>query len=370
MLKYSLKNLKYKIFDKPVSFIMSETYIFMCILALFFCYGVAGNFYLMNRDKDADIGERSMLFYFDTENGDVTLEEVYNFIAGMDSGQIADVHYANAVVEGNGECFGISENGIKYYPDEGINVRKNGWLIKGRFYSEDEFNRGDKVIVIPDVEKHGNMYSYDKKTETAIYNGEKYKVIGMLDLEMGVMIPITAYAGDSVVNQLYIEFNRVMTKKGYKSMVANAYNTFDNKFRVTEMKFDNAEQKRFYKKMLVQETLIIIVVVINLILIFIHMAKKHKIKNNIYFICGMNRHKIINTALLEWAFMIVPVYMAAVLIFDLKLKKILSSIYPYITECVDLTAYRIITCIFVFVLVLMDTIAVNSQVRIKDGVFR
>lgn len=369
MLKYSLKNLKYKICDKPVSFIMSETYIFMCILALFFCYGVAGNFYLMNRDRAADYKERIILFDFDTENGAVTLEEVYHFIEDMDSGQIADVHYANAVVEGNGECFGISENGIKYYPDEGINCRKNGWFISGRFYSEDEFNRGDKVIVIPDVEKHGNLFSYDKKTETAIYNGEKYKVIGMLDLP-GVMMPITSYAGDSVVNQLYIEFNRVITKNSYKSMVANAYNVFDNKFRVTEMKFDDAEQKRFYKKMLVQETLIIIVVVINLILIFIHMAKKHKIKNNIYFICGMNRHKIINTVLFEWALMIVPVYMAAVLIFDLKLKEILSAIYPYITECIDLTAYRIITCIFVFVLVLMDTIAVNSQVRIKDGVFR
>lgn len=369
MLKYSLKNLKYKICDKPASFIMSETYILMCILALFFCYGVAGNFYLMNRDKDADFHERSLLFYFDTENGAVTLEEVYAFIAGMDSGQIADVHYANAVVEGNAECFGISENGITYYPDEGINVRKNGWLIKGRSYSEDEFNRGDKVIVIPDVEKCGNLFSYDKKTETAIYNGEKYKVIGMLDIP-DIMMPITSYAEDSVVNRLYIEFHRVITKNSYKSMVANAYNTFGNKFRVTEMKFDDKEQKRFYKKMLVQETLIIIVVVINLILIFIHMAKKHKMKNNIYFICGMNRPKIINTALFEWALMIVPVYMAAVLIFDLKLKESLSSIYPYITECVDLTAYRIITCVFVFVLVLMDTIAVNSQVRIKDGVLR
>lgn len=369
MLKYSLKNLKYKICDKPVSFIMSETYIFMCILALFFCYGVAGNFYLMNRDRDAEHKEKYILFYFDTENGAVTLGEVYNFIAGMDSGQIADVDYAYAVVEGNGECFGISENGIKYYPDEGINCRKNGWFISGRFYSEDEFNRGDKVIVIPDVEKCGNLFSYDKKTETAIYNGEKYKVIGMLNFP-DVMMPITSYAEDSVVNQFTVEFNSVITKKGYKSMVANAHNAFDNKFRVTEMKFDDMEQKRFYKKMLVQETLIIIVVVINLILIFIHMAKKHKNKNNIYFICGMNRAKIMNTALFEWAFMIVPVYMAAVLIFDLKLKERLSAIYPYITECIDLTAYRIITCIFVFVLVLMDTIAVNSQVRIKDGVFR
>ncbi|MCM1084562.1 MAG: hypothetical protein NC393_07160 [Clostridium sp.] len=370
MLKYSLKNLKYKICDKPVSFIMSETYIFMCILALFFCYGVAGNFYLMNRDRDADVGERAMLFHFDTENGDVTLQEVYNFIADMDSGQIVDINYANAVVEGNGECFGISENGIKYYSEEGINYRKNGWLIKGRFYSEDEFNRGDKVIVIPDVEKYGNMYSYDKKTETAIYNGEKYKVIGMVDMGQGVSIPITAYSGDSVVNELYIEFNRVMTKTSYNSMIANAHNAFNNKFRVNEMKFDNAEQKRFYRKMFIQETLIIIVVVINLILIFIHMAKKHKIKNNTYFICGMSRQKIINTVLLEWTFMIAPVYIMAVLIFDLKLKKILSTIYPYITECIDLTVYRIITCIFVFVLALMDTVAVNSQVRIKDGVFR
>lgn len=370
MLKYALKNIKYKICDKPVLFILTEAYMLVCILALFFCYGVAGSFHLMNNDREADVMEKNIQFSFDTENGEVTLEEVYHFVDGMDTGQIKKVYYAYASVCNSSECFGISETGIKYASGEGDNYRKNGWFLSGRFYSEDEFNRGDKVIVIPDVEKYGNIHSYDPETETAIYNEETYKVIGMMDNEFDVLLPITSYPDDSTVDFFGICFDGIITKNSYNSMIANAHHSFGNKFRVTEVKFDDAEQKRFYKKMFIQELLVIIVVVINLMLMLIHMTSCSKNKNSIYFICGMDRQKIINTMLAEWAVMLAPVYIAAVLIFDIFLKERLAVIYPYIAECTDLSVYRSITCIFIFLLAVMDTFAVMGQVRVKGGAYR
>lgn len=370
MFKYALKNIKHQIGDKPVSFFLTEAYMLVCILVLFFCYGVAGNFHLMTNDREAGSHEKEICFYFDTENGKVTLEDIYHFVDEMDKGQIKKVYYAYACVCKSTECFGISENGIKYDSGEGENYRKNGWFLSGRFYSEDEFNQGDKVIVIPDVERYGNMYSYDPETETAIYNGELYKVIGMMDVDVDVLLPITSYPDDSTVDFFGISFDGIITKSSYNSMLANAYHSFGDKFRASEVIFNAAEQKRFYKKMFIQELLIIIVVVINLVLMLIHMAKCSKNKNSIYFLCGMNRQKIINTMLAQWALMLVPMYVMAVFVFDVFFKERLAVIYPYIAECIDLNVYRFITCIFIALLAFMDTFAVMSQVRIKGGAYR
>ncbi|MDD4493537.1 MAG: hypothetical protein PHV32_04195 [Eubacteriales bacterium] len=79
-------------------------------------------------------------------------------------------------------------------------------IIKGRYFSNEEINNSDKVIIIPSNYLIDGMEYYE-------IIGEKYKVVGVSNSFNRAVLPYTHFLnGDFALSEVYITFDSVLNK--------------------------------------------------------------------------------------------------------------------------------------------------------------
>ncbi len=246
-LRYALKNLIKAIKNKPLSFVLTEVYILVSVLALFFCYGIAGNYELLMRQSDAAYEEKCVYIQFNediyTDGSSASLAEVNEFLAGLQAVTQLDMKIVSSYILVGGNVIDISygfDGGAFTYPEyKADNFSRNNWLMSGRYFTEEEFKQGKKVVVIPDIIQYGDLYSYDSERNSIILDGEEYSVIGILDCPF-IDLPVTSVKEETIVQDMLIEMKHIVTKDEYTDIKNNVRQMFGDAAYFHEMNFDVA----------------------------------------------------------------------------------------------------------------------------------
>lgn len=367
-IKYAFKNLIKTICNKPISFLITEIYMCLCILAMYFCYGVAGNYNTLIEQSEASYQEECVMLKFNEKTTNIA--GIKKYLSCLQTYTLNDVDTISSYIAVDNMVIdtGYRFDGERFtYPiTKANNSLKNNWFVSGRYFTESEFDNGEKVIVIPKEQTDNDKYIYNKDKKVVLLNGSEYKIVGFMDCPF-TDLPITSVSEDCYVYDMLFHMQHIISKDIYNDIKDNAVICFGDDVCVQEMVFNGTEQRNFYKKMIIQESFVILVAGINILILFIYIIMSQREKITSYFLCGYSNVKIYTTIMFQWIFMVLPMNLLAFVLFEFKLKNKFKIFYPYFETCININAYAVITLIFYGVLVALGLLVVFGILYKKNN---
>lgn len=348
-IRYALKNINVSIKKSGIRFFFNEVFILCCFILVFFSIGVAGHYAIKQREEMADEEQKNVFMQFENTNSEICIGDLYEFFDNLSDSSLITLEYAASYIEIDGviiDCVYEYRDGAIVRSDGNTrNIVKNNWLYSGRCITEDEYNTGQKVAMIPlSWIEEGNSI-YDAGDNSIMLGTDRYSVIATLD-DTRCRIPITALPKDAKVIDLCLGYDVIVTRTIYEDVKEAASEVF-GEFTISDMKFDGDANARLFKQIMLQQIVIIIMICVNLTVLLISVLLSNVDKMKIYYTCGMTTRKIVDIYLVQWSVMVLPMYMAAVVLFDRFLKGMFVQYYSYMNEFVSTDVYLLVGFVFV-----------------------
>lgn len=371
---YSIKNIQHMIKNNFGIFLVIILTMFVSFEIFFFSIGLFSQY--SKRLEDSEIDSYAMGFGI---NESLTKGEISDLMKKLDS---ADVSYLTCFSQTNVSgidesvpvCFYLQNNNGKIgYSDYVFNNMENDSVLRsGRFFTQEEFEKGEKVAVIMGDGSDLQMTPTPAQDDVISAFGNEYRVIGVIDPNnesyyfYSIYVPFDSLDDDTeIVNECYISFNKKITVSQYDEFKDLISDSFGDKISVYECQMDLKSNNSFYSAVIIIAVLISVISTLNISIVYNYIILRRKRQHRIFCICGADTRRLTFQTSNEIAALILPTGVVSALIYHFMFVPLLSLKFQIINDIYNVKLYTIVIGIY-FVLSYCFVLVI-SHINIKKS---
>lgn len=358
---YIFKNIKNFAKNESIMFLLLLIGLTVSFGVLFFAVGL---FYQYNKNlEDNEIDNYAVGF---TINDVVTKSDFESFADKIPQKLMNDVSYmtcfSTAKVSGvkddvpltfyleydNGKL-GFSKEVFKPMLDEMI-------IINGRFFSQKEYENGDKVAIVMGKSQYYQNVPSPKGTDSITVSGEKYKVIGTLNpdnsnYDIGsVYIPFSSLPDDTELSDsIYLSLSKKITKSEYNQFSEFIDSYFGNKITMNKTAMDLKSDTAYYFTIILVSFCIALLSALNISVLYSYIISKRKRQLDIFRLCGGKSLNLCTITAGEIAVIIAPIGILSALIYSKLMLPLISEKFSLISQAYTPLTYFCIIAVYTIV---------------------
>jgi len=367
-MKYIFKNL--------VSFTKSEAMIFtlviICIITssfiINFSYGLYQNYNVVKVEEDSDLTE----ILITINNPElVTKEKIREcaFSITKETNNNISMYYVSPIIEpfytkelegygwgGFDIRFTVKNNNI--YPCEMFseNLKKNGNLINGEYFTPEQEMNGSLVAIVREVNTFDLDFDCTTNITTRVEGDERwvkiqdkeYKVIGYHTQGALPYIPFESLDNETQFKGIIgLDFIKSITRPQYNDIRLHFENTFGSAVSFPDLDIPEAENYYLYNTIIMISILIAALAAINFAILYKYILSKRTKMLTIFRICGCTKVKVLTMFLSECMLIAIPLFAATTVIYDRIVLPKLGQHFEYIESAYSIKLYLLIFCIYI-----------------------
>ncbi len=342
-------------------FIMLIITIFFSTVIMLFSYGLYNN-YKVSKLKYTNDQTTLIMSLSDSqqpENMPVTKYEIEHCLSKLSANTCNRIKLVwttqnidNLLVESR---FRYSEHNYMSYPETMDNIRNSGLYISGRYFSESEYQSGERVLIA------GENYADD--SGKFLLQGENFRVISVINIPNYLEIAFTALKDDTTVSMITFLFEYPPTSAQYTEICDVFRKELKERVTIHEMEPFYQEDYAFYNTIIIVSILIAIVAAANIMILYNYVLMKRKRTLSVFMICGCSKLRAAFLFLCESLIVSIPCFFLSALIYHKFFLRMLALKFPYIAEAYSLRLYFTAFLIYIGVCGIGMFILCNSVVH-------
>lgn len=448
---YVFKNLKAQFTKQRLLSLLLVLNIVVSCLVICFSYGLYQNYNMVLQEGEEE--ELSMLEVFiDSENADFLYD--YNLIAyssvtpqmitdltkelyenlngnfaSVQCDVIIDSPFFVFLCENEGEFVGTSsvdpEELDDFYYDDSFEpfytkltceVSYDGEKIidayGDKYFTEDQYNNGDKVVVVADECFDERCHQYitfntpilstmyidgfrrilPEGTESIIIGGDRYDIISVLpkkDMPQNftyMRLPITSLPESAVISAEFfsslegksaqcfiIHLNEPVTRSQYEAIQSCLSSVMGDTVYLQPMEFTDATEIYYYKTVMLISVFIAVLAAINMAILYRYILEKRSRELAVFRICGCSKGKASASYLLECLLINAPLFALTQLLYHKLIMPRLTGLFPNMAGAYSFKLYAAIFGIYiaasmlVMITMILFTVRRHSLVALKSA---
>lgn len=241
-------------------------------------------------------------------------------------------------------------------------------LLSGRYISNEEEANGERVVMI-DKSLRDSYHTLFKGEETAVINGEEFKIIGTHSTSEFI-VPLLSIPEDMVLREnIYIDFEKPVTRRQYTELESTAEKILPGVLVFSAQEFTDEQSVLIYKNMIAVSVLIAALTMVNFAVLYCFILKKRTRTLAIMRICGCTRGRAQMICLGECCLICVPTFLLGMLTYIPLLHGVLGNMFEYIEEAYSPAVYALLFAVFVGVLLIVMGILLPRLIcrNVKEG---
>jgi hypothetical protein len=258
--------------------------------------------------------------------------------------------------------FDIEENQIVRSDYVMDNMKKNGILTEGRFFTKKEYEDGmDAAIIFDQKWNAGNTPFTDsmKVDETHILlNGKKYQIIGKQSIYADLpMIPITSLEGDTILfDFISFEFGHGVNSEEYNELKQEVEENFGELATLETLNLPDNDKVYLYNTMILVAVFVALISGINFAILYRYILQSREQSLRVLQLCGMTKGRGIFHFIAECFVLVTPAYLLAVLLFANVFLPNAADWFYYMQESYSLSVYGALFGIYYGISLLILTV--------------
>lgn len=365
--KYLIGNLKSFILDSHFVAVMMLVNVVTAAIIINFSYGLYQNFNIII-ERGAEGSDTMNIFFVNSgmnEGEYVSKKEFMDCIY-----EIAEyeetleekcvVFAADGIVEGDKYDFsfnikngklGISETLVK-------NLRNNGMLTRGSYWSDMDEREGNYVALCYDKTRFDNdapvLDRIQADENTLIIDGKEYQILGyQIWTSDGAMIPITSVDDSVCMENLSIIFDRGITRDTFNRISETFVNALGNRVYILDIPVIDKDSLYTYRTVILIALLIALIAGLDFVILYRYITDKRSKRVAIYRLCGMRRGKLVAICFSECMILTIPLYLLGMVIFAKSILPGLSRYFPYMEPSYSTKLYLLLFFLYIGVSAVM-----------------
>lgn len=248
------------------------------------------------------------------------------------------------------------------------NLIKNGNLISGEYFSDEQEANGDLVAIIRDVINEEDDTDCTKTITTRVegdqrwieIQGKEYKVIGYHTQLLTPYFPFESLDEDTTFQMIAIHFNKPITSSVYNEIKEHFESTFGSAITVPDLEIPEPENYYLYNTIILISILIAILAAINFAVLYKYILSKRTKTLAVFRICGCTKAKVLRMFLSECMKIAIPLFAATTLIYDKLVLPKLGQHFEHIESAYSIKLYLLIFRIYIAATLIVLMIMISS----------
>lgn len=218
----------------------------------------------------------------------------------------------------------------------------NFYMIKGRFFTYEEYASDKNLIVLP-IEGKEELLG-----ETIDFLGKKYTVIGFSG-DTGSQVPFKTVGGDNTIKYISILDDNVIMIQDYYKLREAFVSVMGDQVLFPPVNAVDFSEIKFFNSIIYISVALAVVSAINLAILFRYVLNSRRKQLAIFLINGCTRNKLRRMYIIEILIISVTVFLVFSCVYHFVILPKLSFFFDYIAEM-----YNIRTYISMFVIYLIS----------------
>lgn len=233
----------------------------------------------------------------------------------------------------------------------------------GRYFNEEEFNHGEKVVV---------SGIHDKDVgDICVINGEEYKVVGHFtdgmysfgDKIESVDMPYTAASDNMRITSICIDLTTLPTVSEYNYFATKIFDLCNYECDVyLPEKFSN-ETKDMYQTYMIIAAIMLGMSAINIGIVYGYILKLRKKNNAVISLCGGNKRDIVLINLVEIVLLCVVSYGVSIILFKWFIIPNLRDTFVYFEKIFEGQIYLDMFAMYIMTVIIVGTYNIIKVLR-------
>lgn len=366
-MKYIFKNIKLFYTEEKFLFGLTFLTIFVSVLMVHFSYGLYQSYMLEKELVSVDQTYLSVQMNYELEkyNQDdetggyrlksnktkqyITLAQFYRLVKELSKSFQEDLVSVDLRAEVDNYPlefgFNIEDNKIVRSDYVMSNMKKNGILTEGRYFTKKEYDDGmDSAIIFDQKWNAGNTPFTDNMKiddDHILLNGKKYKIIGKQSIYADLpMIPITSLKEDTIIfDFISFEFGHGVNSEEYNELKQAVEENFGELASLETLNLPDNDKVYLYNTIIIVSVFIALISGINFAILYRYILQSREKSLRILRICGMTKQKGIIYFITECILLVTPAYLSAVLVFAGIFLPKAGSWFYYMQKSYPMTVY-------------------------------
>lgn len=318
-MKYTLKNIK--------SFVQTEKMIFilvlLCIISssfiINFSYGLYQNYHVIREEEESDLYEFEISFNNDLSDNYASKDKIKQVVLSFSDSLNDSIdmymitpHIEEIPAETYGTTFirfCVKDSKISPCKLFEENMEQYGTLVSGEYFTEEQENNGENVVLVFDDE--GSLNSLTEKlkssNDTILFQDKEYKIVGVQKMHP-IIVPFDSLNGDTPINFISFHFIKPLTRTQYDEIKEKVLLTFGDIAVVPDLDIPESENYYLYNTIIAISILIAILSSINFAVLYQYILSKRRKTLGVFMLCGCTRLKALKVFLSECMLITIPVF--------------------------------------------------------------
>lgn len=247
-------------------------------------------------------------------------------------------------------------------------VEGSGSLSDGNYFSAEQIENGELVCLAgseninwsgDEPQKWQEKYSPGPDGKYTV-DGKEYTCIGHID-SIVPWVPVTTVADDCYIQQLYMEFEKPVTRRIYTEITELLRETYGEMAEIPALDIQEVDSTKFYNTLLVLCVLLAAVsgIVVSVLYEYILLQRKRQLA--VYRLCGMTRRKAEALYFLECLLLSAVLYLLAVLLFHFALLPYLEGTFEYIRASYSVYSYALLGILYTGIISVILYLMIRRQ---------
>lgn len=251
------------------------------------------------------------------------------------------------------------------------NLKKNGNLINGQYFSEDQEANGERVALVRIIEDELDL-GCTKTITTRVEDdkrwveiqGKEYEVIGYHTQMATPYFPFESLDETTTFQELIdLVFKKPITISEYNDVRQNFERVFGDAVTVPDMDIPESENYYLYNTIIIISILIAILAAVNFAVLYKYILSKRTKMLAVFRICGCTKLKALIIFLTECMIISIPLFAVTTYVYDKFVLPILSKHFEYIEAAYSFKLYLLISTIYIFATIFVLILMINGFLR-------
>lgn len=360
-MKYILKNIKLFIKNEKMIFMLIVICVITSSFIIIFSYGLYQNYRMVEADEESKVNniyieildsdsvtkeklKRCVFSVSYKTNKHITMYGVYPVLEDFDN-----QYKTNAV-----NRFTIENKKIKRSELFERNIKQNGEIITGYYFTDEQEKNGDLVALlnVPDEYRENNtvyknISELERKSRIKI-QGKEYEIIGYHTASYAPLFPFESLDEDTVFqDEIFIYFDRPVKTSQYNELRNNFEKTFGSAIKFPDMYFIEKENTYFYNTIMIISVLIAFLSAVNFSALYRFILSKRIKMLAVFRICGCTKGRAMIFFLAECMIITVPLFILTAIIYNELVIPVFDNYFEFISEVYSADIYMRISGIYI-----------------------